>query len=261
MSGERKSKLPVIELVTHCYATKMPQYAAALRFQLSSLVFYQPANCRLIVTVCFNPKDKATRHVFDQFSEDIAPQGVEFKSIQLSVGNLGRRCIGRNMAALESEADLVWFTDVDHVFLPPCFDELIALTWPEDAVMVYPKHIMIQKDHYLGDEYLTREPRHCILEWVDRNDFMPKTYDRPVGGVQIVKGNTARKHGYLNGQDKWMVPCKNPFGDFRDDVRFRKTMKGIGMVRPVEFSGVFRLRHTETTYYTRQPLVERGANG
>jgi len=265
MSGEKRSIRPVIELVTHCYAVRHPGYAAALRYQLSSLVFLHSRHCDIICTVCYTKSDRLTKAVVNQFMDKVDISGVSYQSISMKTEELGRRCIGRNKAALKSKADIVWFTDVDHVFLPPCMDALIQLEWPKDALLIYPKKIMIHKDHDLGDDYLSREPKHWLFAWIDIQDFIVKDYDRPVGGVQIVRGDTARKYGYLNTPDtlknKWHKPTNNPFSSFKDDVTFRKLMKEEGGVCGVEFDGVYRLRHTHVTYPAKQKPIPRGING
>jgi hypothetical protein len=171
------------------------------------------------------------------------------KAISLFRGELGRRCIGRNMAALQTDADLVWFADVDQVYHRGCLDRLAAMDWPGEASMIFPQWIEIHKDHATGDRYAEAvvEPR---LVDIDPDDFIPKKYHRAIGGVQIVGGDFARDHGYLDDDPKWQKPRTDgkPFAGFRDDIEYRKFCQQLGVIVPVDLPGMYRLRHSVTTH-------------
>jgi hypothetical protein len=257
-----------IEVVSHCYAVKCPLFANALQYQISSLFLHQPRTCHVTLNVFYDPQDVKTMEVimwglkykFERVKE--LPR-VTLMASSLEAGKLGRRCIGRNIAAKQSMADLVWFTDCDHVFAEGAFDRLAAMPWPvEDdpmegrgaplgsivvASMVYPKQIMISRDHATGDmEAAEAEPNKLVT--IDPTLYEPKKYNRAIGGVQIVQGDFARQHGYLDGDTKWQQPTETPFGDFRDDVAYRKFASQFGPILGVDFPGVFRIRHSSTTY-------------
>ena len=170
----------------------------------------------------------------------------------MPVNKLGRRSIGRNLAAKWSKADIVWFTDVDHCFCNGIFSNLENLEWPEDTTMVYPKIIMIHKNHEIGDALLRtiKERIHYPLPvpLLNVHNFIEKQYNRAIGGVQIVRGEFAYEHGYLDGEEKWQRPVKKPFGDFRDDIAYRNFCTKYGSIMSVDLPGVYRIRHTETTY-------------
>jgi hypothetical protein len=215
-----------------------------LRYQLASLV-----RCgNVSVSVCYTPSDELTVAVLDWI------EGFELplERIDLKKGELFRRSIGRNIAALGSTEDLVWFTDVDHVFMPHCFGELQKI-WGEldhpRPAMIYPGTIQIQATHELGDE-LVRTYNHDKMLFIDPAEFVPKTYTRAIGGVQIVDGEIARRYGYLDKSKKYqeVTDGNHPFPNFRDDIAYRNKCKTLGGVKQVQFGGLYRLRHTLKTY-------------
>lgn len=237
----------LVELVSHCWAVELPQYASALCYQLSSFVLHKPMDCNVQATVCHCRSDPATRRVLDYFAEHLP----SLSGVELSPPELGRRSIGRNLAALRTTADVVWFADVDQVYRDGCLNRLAGLEWPEGALMIHPKRIMIHKDHETGGAALKRvDPNDPGLIDVDPIEFVPKRYNRAIGGVQIVKGDFARMYGYLSGDLKWQQPRRDgrPFADFRDDVAYRKFCSDHGDVVGVDLSGMYRLRHTRKTH-------------
>jgi len=240
-----------IKIVTHCYASQLPHFATCLKYQLSSITI-NGKDFEVEVNVCFNKDDLETVRVLRWYETHKAPNHI-LATFELPVERLGRRSIGRNIAAKWSKADIVWFTDVDHCFCDGIFGNLKELQWPEDTVMVYPKTIMIHKDHETGDKllHITREYDNTYpipMPLLDVNDFIEKQYSRAIGGVQIVQGGFAYEHGYLDGEEKWQRPVKKPFGDFRDDIAYRNFCTKYGSIKSVELPGVYRIRHTETTY-------------
>jgi len=232
-----------IEIVTHCYAAKYPHYAQALCYKLSQLVL-NPPSCNVAVTICYNELDCLTNQVIDWFETKL-----KLYHMRLPVPYLGRRCIGRNYAARSTNANVVWFDDVDQVYTKECLETLAEMTWPYGAVMVYPKIIQIHQDHVTGDQVtgLITEPQ---LKDIDKTLFIEKKYNRAIGGIQIVQGEFAREFGYLDGDRKWQQPRldNNPFGDFRDDIAYRSFCQTKGTIVGIDLPGVFRIRHTHTSY-------------
>jgi hypothetical protein len=169
------------------------------------------------------------------------------KWIVQGIQNLGRRCIGRNEAALGTRSDYVWFTDVDYMFGAGCLDGLSSLKWPSGATMVFPRQIQILKDHATGDSWLRHAVDQVGMLTISEHDFVPHRFNRAVGGVQIVRGDFARKHGYLNVPE-WQKPTKRPFCNFKDDIAYREFCRKHGEIVAVDLPGVFRIRHTETAY-------------
>ena len=242
-----------VRIVTHCWAGDLPQYAQFLKYQVSSLVLYRP-RVKVGVTVCYCRDDADTMKVLQGMISHTTIKDFDLRGIAMSKEKLGRRSIGRNIAAKAAEEDIVWFADVDMVFREGCLDELYAQfvgLQSKNVVMVYPTKIKIHKDHETGDRAV-ENARKSALKYVDvkPEDFGDKTYNRAIGGVQIVWGDFARKHGYLDGDMKWQQPRTDgkPFGDFRDDIAYRKFCSGYGRVQGIQLPGVYRLRHTKTTY-------------
>ena len=236
-----------IEIVTHCWAGRYAHYAHSLTYQLSSLVLHR-SSAPVLVALCFDPQDSLVSGVIDFFRGE-----VDFKLFPMKVSDLGRRSIGRNKAALETQADVVWFTDCDHVFHDGCLDHLADLLWPEWAPMVYAKTIMIHKDWATGDAALVKA-RVPTLVNIDPNEFMPKRYNKAIGGVQIVRGDFAREHGYLRDIPRWQRPYH---GDRQFDScvcdkayrRFIQDRRTENSILPIDLPGLYRLRHTQTTHH------------
>jgi len=244
-----------IELVTHCLATENPNFAGALALQLSSLLLDQPRHCDLVVTICMNEDDVNTVRVINHFSR-LQHDGISICALSLPIGQLGRRCIGRNYAALHTSADLMWFTDVDHCFCDGILDRLAQLVWPQvsdghqfnPAMMIFPREIMISRNWDFGDKATCDLAQKPQLKSINKEDFVPKGYNRAIGGVQIVRGSTAKKLGYLNDQDEWQTPINKPFSSFKDDIAYRGVCQKWGGIVKVELPGVYRLRHGKTSY-------------
>lgn len=242
-----------IHVVTHVSAITLPQYAVFLRAQLSSL-YFQRHETQITVTVCFNQYDEAVTEVLEDFSGDL--DGLDLVLYTMEEETLFRRSIGRNQVGLSTQSDLVWYTDVDHYFGIGCLSTLEKI-WSQfkiKPVLVWPREIKIHKDHVTGDEFWKSDADERLGRYRDfgkEEDFIPKQYDRAIGGVQIVSGEFSRKHGYLKSQPKWLEPLTDvskPFPCFQDDVKFRKDCQSKGIVCPIDLPNLYRFRHTETTY-------------
>jgi len=242
----------LIEIVSHAWARDLPHYAHALRYQLSSIALHPPLNCHVLVTVCYCPEDHETSNVLSWFADGSRRSLI--RPLAFSRKQLGRRSIGRNVAALSSKADVVWFSDVDQVFYEGCLDRLVLRdlvgVWSDNVVMIYPKEIMIHQDHKTGDRALARATATSRLLDIDPEEFIPKKYNRAIGGVQIVRGDFAREHGYLKDNPRWQKERKDGkmFGDFRDDLAYRRYCRKIGRIQGVRLEGMYRLRHTQKTH-------------
>ncbi len=245
-----------IELVTHCWAKDNPHFAGALVLQLSSILIDQPKHCDVVMTVCMNEDDENTVRVVRHFMKR-QHSGFRIHALSMPVGQLGRRSIGRNYAALHTTADYVWFTDVDHCFCDGILDRLVQMEWPFrrdiagdecPASMIFPGEIMISKNWDVGDEATEDVWQQPKLKSISKEDFAPKRYNKAIGGVQIVRGNFAQSCGYLNNEVKWQTPAEKPFASFADDIAYRKACEKYGSIVKVGLPGVFRLRHGKTSY-------------
>ncbi len=255
------TKKPRIEIVSHCWAGKYEHYARCLAYQLSSLLLDPPKRCHVTFTLCYAVGDIPTMLVMQRFAEikdslpadDDRHDNICFTSWGLPIERLGRRSIGRNLAAKHSIADLIWFTDCDHLFREGVLDRLAELEWPEGVSMIYPREIMIHRDHATGDVVLNQMPASTWLREVDPTLFVPKRYNRAIGGVQIVRGDDARADGYLANEDKWQQPLdRKTFVSCRCDQAYRHDCKQRrGPIVSVDLLGVYRIRHTQTTHHDK----------
>lgn len=172
----------------------------------------------------------------------------------LKPGELFRRAIGRNKVALESKAGIIWFTDCDHFFGRGCLDDLWNV-WKEfesPPAMVWPRTVLVHNGYQIADEFYQQYKTAFGSLIIDLNDdlFVPRKYRKAIGGVQIVRGDFANKHGYLNGQEKWMrpMPEDRPFPCFRDDAKYRNYCQHHDRIEGIDFCGLYRLRHSCVTY-------------
>jgi hypothetical protein len=174
---------------------------------------------------------------------------VNLRAVFLPIESLGRRAIGRNIAALQTSADIVWFSDVDQVYKHGIFDRLAKLEWPDDAVMIYPRQFKIHESHETGDKALARVGGKPQLIDIDESEFADSSYNRAIGGVQIVKGDFARKYGYLRDSEKWMAPtnCRH-FCRCYCDMAYRGFCREHGDIKKVDLPGMYRLRHSECSH-------------
>jgi hypothetical protein len=234
-----------VEVVSHCYAKNLPQFAVFLRVQLSAATLLHDQNFKL--TVCYTPDDENTAKVLRDFSST-----KWLRCHKMEPNQLFRRSIGRNEVALKTEADLIWFTDVDYFWDRSCLPQLTgmweSMTKTSRPTIMWPANVMMTETKEKGDEFykrnLTGTGKFLIP---DMNSFVLKNFNRAIGGIQIVSGDYARKNGYLKNNPKWQRPNNKPFSDFREDVAFRKEAQRSGKMS-LPLKGVYRLRHTSTSY-------------
>lgn len=234
--------MPSVRIVTHCYAAELPHYAACLNYQLASIVLFPPARSEVAVTVFFALEDSLTNDVVMFYKERMS-----LDAVSLPPPKLFRRSIGRNIGAQHNDEDFVWFTDCDHLFRSECLDTLANIEWPQSASICFPRQVMVHRDWTTGD-MLTEQFTEPHLADIDPGQFVPKDYRRAIGPAQIVRGSFARKHGYLPNHPRWQKPNPKPFSDFRDDVNYRRECMKHGSMRGINLPGIYRIRHTRTTY-------------
>jgi len=240
---------PVVEIISHCYAKELHHFAACLVYQTSSLVLDRPRLCDVCLTMCVCNEDERTMQVVEWAKRKLVEFGHTYVVCHLSQTEIGRRCIGRNEAAGFSKADIVWFADVDQVYRDGILDRLVSMHWPDAAVMVYPREIRIHKDHATGDKRTSAvDLNHLRVVDIDPAEFVVKRYRKAIGGVQIVRGDFARQYGYLDGNDRWQQTTNKPFGDFRDDIAYRRFCLQYGNIVGVDLPGMYRIRHTAVSY-------------
>ena len=226
-----------LELVLHCH-----RYSRCLSYLLSSLEINPAPSAKITVTVFWAGEfeDEPTFDVLDFFVKRWDADELQINPWPLDLPQLLRRAIGRNMAALQTTADLVWFCDGDYVFGPDCLETLATMDLPESKLW-YPRTVMISKTHALGDHASLRAAAGAGVYEINPDDFMPSKH-RAIGGLQIVPGDVAREFGYCK-DTKWQSPVTNEtWQDTRGDRAFRGILGTKGL--PIHLPNLYRIRQT-----------------
>lgn len=230
-----------LEIVSHCW-----QYAHFLVYQLSSLVCNPPRGLTVTMTVFHCPEDEATTRLLERFSGlDVA--GVHWNWQPVPREQLFRRAIGRNRAALASQADWVWFTDCDLMFREGCLDALAeALQGRRDA-LVFPA--VERCTSLLPDDnpMLNPDLDASIPVDIDVSDFTERHRSRATGPLQITHGDVARSCGYCNALSFYQRPAKR-WCKAHEDRAFRWLLKSQGVA--LDIPAVYRIRHASKGRYT-----------
>ncbi|MCX6854905.1 MAG: glycosyltransferase [Verrucomicrobia bacterium] len=227
-----------IELVSHCF-----RYPTLLRYQLSSLVLWPPPDgTQVTATVFFTEEDAETTAVLRWFAQRTVP-GVVWNWQELPVLRLCRRSIGRNLAALTTKADWVWFCDADYWFKTECWTKLVTVN-EKDGPLIFPKHVLTQREHALGDLTIEGATQNLGIVSANAEEFEPRRMNRAIGGIQIVRGEFCREKGYLPNDDRAQCPTREAiFEKNLADVWFRESV-GVKN-KAVELPDVFRIRHSQ----------------
>ena len=228
-----------IEVVSHCW-----QYAHLLVYQLSSLVLHPPRNVDVRMTVFYAAEDEATAKLLAYFSEHKVP-GVRWNWQILPREQLMRRSIGRNIAALATRANWVWFTDCDLIFGEGCLDRLAQRLQGRTDALVYPQEeqctaLLPDSDTCL--QYNAAKPRIVAANGL----FKPKSVTRATGPLQITHGDVARATGYCNAIKACQMPASH-WCKAHEDRIFRWLLGTQGV--PLDIPGVQRIRHVTKGRY------------
>ena len=226
----------MIEIVSHCW-----NYTRLLVYQLSSLALYQPHTPTLL-TVFATESDEDTVAAVRVFRE----AGVNTRLWLQPMSQVKKRSIGRNMAAKETKADVVWFADCDLFFGEGAMDALyVDEAWLGEDRLFTPSHILNHKSCEIGDEYIGRVKDLCSYD-VQDIDFKRNRIKKASGAYQIVSGDVARKYGYAPHVDRhqrphYLATFKRNFSD----VTYRRSLSKAGVTRgKIEIPNVYRIRHT-----------------
>lgn len=227
-----------VEIVSHCW-----NYSRLLTYQLSSLVLYPPQKIDVIMTVCYSAQDERTSEVLE-FFETLSVPRVKWNWLELERNMLLRRANGRNLAALGTSADWMWFADCDMCFGSGALDSLVAATSSPTCQLAFPATILISKTHELGDRAIQRLKDEIRVADLEPDEFVPHRYGRAIGGVQIVRGDISRQHGYCKGTT-WLRPM-DTWRRCHDDVAYRRIVAAAVKTswQRILVPQVFRLRHT-----------------
>lgn len=228
-----------LEIVSHCW-----RYARLLDYQLSSLVLYPPKETEVLMTVFFSDSDRETGAVVEHFGGllgSLCGGRVRLRGWVLPEEQLVRRGVGRNMAALATEANWVWFADCDFFFGAGALDALRRRTAETNANLVFPREVQGSRTHATGDKSIAAASGPPRVLDIGREDFAPMRFSRATGGVQIARGDVVRRQGYCKDSARrarslrWHVP--------REDVKFRRSLGTKGT--PIDLPNVYRIRHSQ----------------
>ncbi len=239
----------LLDIVTHCWSGQdVSIYHLLLKMQIRSLISAsRKLKFAVRLSVVFTYNDEKTTNIIEEISSARLPF-FEIVKFPLPEENLFRRAIGRNLVARSTPADIVWFTDCDHLFTERCLnDTMYHFDYIKDEVdMVWPTHIKISTSHKNGDE-LIRLEEDC--GWtplsINEKNFHVRKERKAIGGLQIVMGDYCRTHGYLNNT-RWVKPVTSDhFLSCKCDVPFRRNIDPDRKI-PVLINDLYRVRHSRT---------------
>jgi hypothetical protein len=233
-----------IEIVTHCWAGDLPDYARLLHMQGLSLLHLNKCRSKVTWTVFYHQTDELTVRAIQHTMAKADERRLRVNPVPLEKSALFRRAVGRNIAAKTTAADVVWFTDCDYLFQNRVLDYARSKCLKSiEQIMIWPREIMaIPKP--TGARMIAAVENaadHLLWDHLDAAEPMPMS--RAIGGIQIVKGEACRRDGYLDGT-KWSKALgSNPAGfrRCRCDVAYRRQQAGRG--EPVVLKDVLRVRH------------------
>ena len=229
-----------IEIVSHCWG-----YSRLLAYQLTSLIDHPITDARVRMTVFHSTEDTETVKLLEFIAQHEVPN-VTWNWQVLPKEHLFRRSIGRNQAALSSDADWVWFTDCDMTFQANCLDSLNAALQGRQDALVHP-HIESKTDAYAADSASVPNALETPqLLRVDNTDFVHHIVTRATGPLQITHGDTARAVGYCSDVAFYQKP--QPSWQKADEDRMFRWLLGTPGVA-IDVDGACRVQHIEKGRY------------
>ncbi len=230
-----------LEIVSHCW-----NYSHFLVYQLSSLVQFPPAQMDVTMTVFYCPEDEKTSQLLLFFARQNIPN-VTWNWRPLTRPRLFRRGIGRNMAALETTADWVWFTDCDLMFRDDCLDKLSDLLQNKRDALFFPEEErtteLLAEDNPML-QVGSGKPQVLNL---DTTFFTARKISKATGPLQIAHGDVCRATGYCRSIGLYQQPSQT-WCKAHEDRAFRWLLRSQG--KPLPIPGVYRIRHISKGRYT-----------
>lgn len=239
-----------LEICSHVYDSPedpatMGQYSTLARFQYASLWRFTPPD--MMVTLRLFTDEETAKYLYQLRDHALGVPNVRVQIDILDHAHLFRRAIGRNIAALGTTADFVWFTDVDYCFGSGCLQSLRETLQPREELVegwerfVTPKIVKRSKSNQSGYESLLRQ--WCVLlPEINDEDFEPRKQRITIGGVQIASRALCHRVGYLD-KTKWLDPLEDTSGgmrSFKDDRAYRIA---VGCAEPLDIVNCYRIRH------------------
>jgi len=230
-----------LEVVSHCW-----NYSHFLVYQLSSLVLFPPKKLDVVMTVFYSPEDTRTAELLAFFESQMVP-GVTWNWQPVSRQVLFRRGIGRNRAALATQADWVWFTDCDLMFRDNCVDTLAEVLQGRRDALLFPEQEhttdLLAEDNPMLQAG-TSGPQ--VLD-IDTRSFTTRQITKATGPLQIAHGDVCRAVGYCRNIGLYQQPVES-FAKCHEDRAFRWLLGSQG--EPAQVPGVYRIRHVSKGRYS-----------
>lgn len=232
-----------LEIVSHCW-----KYYRMLTYQAGSLCLHPPQHDEVLFSVyCSLADDPKTKQRLEAIAEWSWPTNVTMNVVDIRKERLFRRAIGRDMAARSTDADLVWFADVDMFVGESCLDSLESAVGsaPSTGVLFFPDVVGVTTKEN-GDRLvqLCKDASKPIVP--PTYDCMTWKYPKAIGGVQFTNGDALRKHGYVKHGSRYLKEQKR-FVSCRGDIAHRRhiTEKAAGTQERVSIPDLYRIRHSE----------------
>ena len=246
----RKTGKLKLEIVSHCW-----RYGHFLTYQLSSLVNHRTDKFDITMTVFHVPEDERVTRVLDYFGRMEVP-GVTWNWQPLPKEKLFRRSIGRNLAAKNTEADWIWFTDADIIFHEDCLDTLADLLQGRDDGLVHPNIGLGTSLLPEDDEILEKGRQGPTLLEIPLDQFKPYGGPRAkaTGPHQITHGDIARACGYCDAIRHYQTPAERWMKTYEDRA-FRWLIDTHGTA--LEIPNVCQIRHIVKGRYKKDSFLTK----
>lgn len=241
-----------VEIVSHCW-----QYAHLSVYQLSSLVNYPPQNIDMHYTFFYAEEDRATTKLVQTFGQMQVPN-VTWHWCAIPRDQLYRRAIGRNQAALNTQADWIWFADCDLIFHAGCLDSIATALDGKALKLAFPASEQITGLLAADDPIVNLPTDNPSVVDIDPKLFSRGSITKAKGAFQIVHGDVARKCGYCRDLTHYQQPT-NRWRKTFEDTAFRRLIKDEGQAVPIV--GLHRIRHQVKGRYAKNSLLSRVRQG
>ncbi len=235
-----------LEIVSHCWG-----YSHLLAYQIGALINHPPVNVDITYTLCYCPEDTDTDALVKHCAQLTVPS-VSWNFKPLEKGQLFRRAIGRNQAALATSADWVWFTDCDTIFHAGCLDSLAAAVQDNRQRMLFPASERITPLLGQSHELLAALDLDRGLPDIDQALFTHNDISKAKGAFQIVNGTVCRAVGYCRDIGLFQAPTDKWRKTYEDTV-FRKLIGTEGSA--IDLVNLYRIRHIEKGRYTQNSAI------
>lgn len=246
----RKTGKLKLEIVSHCW-----RYGHYLNYQLSSLVNHRTDKFDITMTVFYVEDDDKVVPVLDYFGRMDIP-GITWNWQPLSREKLFRRGIGRNLAAKNTDADWIWFTDADIIFHEGCLDTLADQLQGRDDGLVHPRIGLGTELLDEDDEILEKGRQGPALLDIPLDQFTPYggPREKAKGPHQITHGDIARACGYCDSIAYYQEPAGRWMKTYEDRA-FRWLIGTHGT--PLDIPNVCQIRHIVKGRYKKDSLWTR----